>query len=159
MGREENVSIFEDTKKMVKNNKTLAEAVKWSTKNQVLVPEYMEVKEFWEEWDPDDEFIDKEGYESKQERYGYYNSKMQENFPCVYAVYCSCQCKWYDYGNKRRYGKCYNKKKYGEYAKYKYPSAQPFPVKQKYKSAVNQGRSCLFLQNDKSHRYQYCKPY
>lgn len=29
MGREENVSIFEDTKKMVKNNKTLAEAVKW----------------------------------------------------------------------------------------------------------------------------------
>lgn len=60
MGREENVFIFEDTKKMVKNNKTLAEAVKWSTKNQVLVPEYMEVKDFWNEWDPDEEFFDKE---------------------------------------------------------------------------------------------------
>lgn len=60
MGREENVFIFEDTKKMVKNNKTLAEAVKWSTKNQVLVPEYMEVKDFWKEWDPDEEFFDKE---------------------------------------------------------------------------------------------------
>lgn len=60
MGREENVFIFEDTKKMVKNNKTLAEAVKWSTKNQVLVPEYMKVKDFWKEWDPDEEFFDKE---------------------------------------------------------------------------------------------------
>ncbi len=60
MGREENVKIFQDTEKMVKNNKILAEAVKWSTKNQVLVPEYMEVKDFWPDWEPDCEVCEAE---------------------------------------------------------------------------------------------------
>ena len=60
MGREDNVRIFQDTEKMVKTNKALAEAVKWSTKNQVLVPEYMEVKDFWPEWEPDGETYETE---------------------------------------------------------------------------------------------------
>ncbi len=82
MGREENVKIFQDTEKMVKTNKTLAEAVKWSTKNQVLVPEYMEVKDFWPEWEADGETYETEAeiVVSKKRSYeaatGYKNKKV-----------------------------------------------------------------------------------
>lgn len=53
MGREENVAIFRDTEHLVKTNKSLAEALKWSVKNQLLIPEYMQVANFWQEWEPD----------------------------------------------------------------------------------------------------------
>lgn len=45
MGREENVNVFLDTEKLVKERKNLAEAVKYSTKNQILIPEYMQVSD------------------------------------------------------------------------------------------------------------------
>ncbi|MBE5894826.1 MAG: TIGR02452 family protein [Lachnospiraceae bacterium] len=43
MGREENVKVFQDTERLVKERKALSEAVKYSTKNQILIPEYMQV--------------------------------------------------------------------------------------------------------------------
>lgn len=43
MGREENVKVFQDTERLVKERKVLSEAVKYSTKNQILIPEYMQV--------------------------------------------------------------------------------------------------------------------
>ena len=45
MGREENLSVFRDTEKLVKENKVLVTAVKKSTSNQLLIPEYMQVDE------------------------------------------------------------------------------------------------------------------
>lgn len=39
MGREENVKIFQDTEKVVKTNKSLAERERESTVNQILIPE------------------------------------------------------------------------------------------------------------------------
>ncbi len=46
MGREENVKIFQDTERLVKTNKRLAERVKKSSANQILIPEYMNVSDF-----------------------------------------------------------------------------------------------------------------
>ena len=45
MGREENVYVFKDTERLVKENAILTEAVRYSTKNQILIPEYMQVKD------------------------------------------------------------------------------------------------------------------
>lgn len=49
MGREENVKVFRDTEKQVKEKKTLADAVRYSTGHQILVPEYMAVAEMMPE--------------------------------------------------------------------------------------------------------------
>lgn len=43
MGREDNIKVFQDTERLVKEIKTLADAVKFSTKNQILIPENMQV--------------------------------------------------------------------------------------------------------------------
>ena len=45
MGREDNVRVFQDTEKLVKEKAALAEAVRYSTKNQILIPEYMQVSD------------------------------------------------------------------------------------------------------------------
>lgn len=44
MGREENIKTFQDTERLVKEKAILADAVRYSTKNQILIPEYMQVK-------------------------------------------------------------------------------------------------------------------
>lgn len=46
MGYEENIRIFQDTEKMVKNNNRLSVCVKKSTAEQILIPEYMNVSDF-----------------------------------------------------------------------------------------------------------------
>ena len=45
MGREDNVRVFQDTEQLVKEKAALAEAVRYSTKNQILIPEYMQVSD------------------------------------------------------------------------------------------------------------------
>lgn len=45
MSREDNVRVFQDTERMSKQNPVLAAAVKYSTENQVLVPEYISVQD------------------------------------------------------------------------------------------------------------------
>lgn len=49
MGREENLNVFKDTERLVKTNKYLSEAVKRSNVKQVIIPEYMEVKDIIQE--------------------------------------------------------------------------------------------------------------
>lgn len=49
MARSDNVNVFQDTERLVKEKRILAEAVKYSTKNQILIPEYMQVKELMPE--------------------------------------------------------------------------------------------------------------
>ena len=49
MGREENVRVFENTKKMVKSEVSLAEVVKASTANQIMIPENSQVSDFMTE--------------------------------------------------------------------------------------------------------------
>lgn len=43
MGREENIKIFQDTERLVKEKAILTDTVRYSTKNQILIPEYMQV--------------------------------------------------------------------------------------------------------------------
>ncbi len=43
MGREDNIKVFQDTERLVKEKTVLADAVRYSTKNQILIPEYMQV--------------------------------------------------------------------------------------------------------------------
>lgn len=43
MGREDNVKVFQDTERLVKEKAVLAENVRYSTRNQILIPEYMQV--------------------------------------------------------------------------------------------------------------------
>lgn len=45
MGRQENLQVFLDTEKQVKNNKVLSEAVKYSGSHQIVIPEYMSVSD------------------------------------------------------------------------------------------------------------------
>ncbi len=45
MGREENLQVFLDTEKQVKNNKILSETVKYSSSHQIAIPEYMSVSD------------------------------------------------------------------------------------------------------------------
>lgn len=45
MGREENLDVFRDTEKLVKENKVLVTSVKNSTSKQIMIPEYMQVDE------------------------------------------------------------------------------------------------------------------
>lgn len=49
MARSDNVNVFQDTERLVKEKRILAEAVRYSTKNQILIPEYMQVKELMPE--------------------------------------------------------------------------------------------------------------
>ncbi len=49
MGREENIKIFQDTERLVKEKAILADAVRYSTKNQILIPEYMQVTDMMPE--------------------------------------------------------------------------------------------------------------
>lgn len=49
MARSDNVNIFQDTERLVKEKRILAEAVKYSTKNQILIPESMQVKDLMPE--------------------------------------------------------------------------------------------------------------
>ena len=48
MGKEENRIVFQDTEQLVKNREELSNAVKWSVKNQILIPEYMSVEDMKE---------------------------------------------------------------------------------------------------------------
>lgn len=43
MGRPENIEVFQNTEKLVKENKILKEAVAYSTNNQILIPEHASV--------------------------------------------------------------------------------------------------------------------
>lgn len=45
MGRQENLQVFLDTEKHVKNNKVLSEAVKYSGSHQIVIPEYMSLSD------------------------------------------------------------------------------------------------------------------
>lgn len=49
MGREENIKIFQDTERLVNEKAILADAVRYSTKNQILIPEYMQVTDMMPE--------------------------------------------------------------------------------------------------------------
>ena len=49
MGREENIKTFQDTERLVKEKAILTEAVRYSTKNQILIPEYMQVDDMMSE--------------------------------------------------------------------------------------------------------------
>lgn len=49
MGKEENRIVFQDTEQLVKNREELSNAVKWSVKNQILIPEYMSVEDMMPE--------------------------------------------------------------------------------------------------------------
>lgn len=51
MGREENIKVFQDTEKQIKENRLLGDAVKISTKTQILIPEYMQVQELMHDFD------------------------------------------------------------------------------------------------------------
>ena len=49
MGRDENVKIFQDTERLVKEKSILTDAVRYSTKNQIVIPEYMQVTDMMPE--------------------------------------------------------------------------------------------------------------
>lgn len=49
MGREENIKTFQDTERLVKEKAILTDAVRYSTKNQILIPEYMQVADMMSE--------------------------------------------------------------------------------------------------------------
>ena len=49
MGREENIKTFQDTERLVKEKSILTDAVRYSTKNQILIPEYMQVADMMSE--------------------------------------------------------------------------------------------------------------
>lgn len=49
MGRVDNLSVFRDTENLVKNNTKLNGACKYSTANQLLIPEYMQVHDIIQE--------------------------------------------------------------------------------------------------------------
>lgn len=49
MGREENIKTFQDTERLVKEKSILTDAVRYSTKNQILIPEDMQVADMMSE--------------------------------------------------------------------------------------------------------------
>lgn len=69
MGREENLDVFRDTEKLVKENKVLVTAVENSTSKQIMIPEYMQVDEMMQTEETQESYDEAKVIVSKKRTY------------------------------------------------------------------------------------------